>query len=133
MIDTVSLDTSILVRILADTKSPACKKILKFLNQDLTFLITDLALVESVYVMEKVYHKSRAEIGDLFLFFFARYDGKIEYNRPLTRAVFPFYLEHPKLSFIDCCLATYAEINGAEPLMTLDKKLATQHPSAKLV
>lgn len=73
------------------------------------------------------------EIIDLLTFFLTRYDGVIEYNRPLMRSVFPFYLNHPKLSFSDYCLATMAEINGAEPLFTLDKKLASQHPSAKFL
>lgn len=79
------------------------------------------------------YHFSRAEIVNHLNMFLTHYCDVIEYNRSLTRAVFPFYLEHPKLSFADCCLATMAEINGAEPLLTFDKKLASQHPSAKLV
>lgn len=133
MLNTVSLDTSVIVRILADQHTASYRKILKLLDQDLNFVVFDMALLETIYVLEKVYHKSRAEICDLILFFLAKYDDKIDYNRSLTRAVFPFYLEHPKLSFADCCLATYAEINNAEPLMTLDKKLATQHPSAKLI
>ena len=44
---------------------------------------------------------------------------------------FPLYLEHPKLSFYDCCLACYAEIKHHEPLFTFDKKLAKQLPQAK--
>lgn len=133
MKNTVSLDTSVIVRILADEQSDARKKVLKLLSQDLTFVVSDLALSETVYVLETVYNKSREEIGDLILFFFAKYDEKINYNYDLTSLAFPFYLEHPKLSFNDCCLAALAEISQAEPLMTLDKKLAAQHPSAKLI
>lgn len=131
--NTASLDTSIIVRILTRDNDRAYKKCLKLLNQKLNLVISDLALIETVYVLESLYGKSRMEITDLLTFFLARYDGIIKYNRPLTRAVFPFYLEHPKLSFNDCCLAAIAELDGAEPLFTLDKKLASQHPSAKLL
>lgn len=131
MMNTVSLDTSIIVRILVGDKPDSCKKIMALLGQRLTFVVEDLALSETVYVLEMVYDFSRAEIVDLLNFFLTRYADKIEYNRRLTALVFPFYLEHPKLSFNDCCLVYGAEINGAEPLFTLDKKLAAQHPSAK--
>ena len=130
--NTASLDTSVIVRVLVCDNEPAYEKSLKLLNQDLTFVISDLAISESIYVLETIYKKSRAEISDLFLFFLGRYDSKIQYNHDLTVAVFPFYLKHPKLSFNDCCLATLAELNNAEPLFTFDKKLAAQHPSAKL-
>lgn len=131
--NTASLDTSVIVRILTRDNDRAYKKCLKLLEQNLAFVISDLALTETVYVLGSLYGKSRMEIIDLLNFFLTRYDGIVEYNRSLTRAVFPFYLEHPKLSFNDCCLATMAEIDGAEPLFTLDKKLASQHPSAKLL
>ena len=131
--NTASLDTSVIVRILTRDNATAYKKCLKLFNQNLNLVISDFALIETVHVLESLYGKSRMEIIDLLTFFLARYDGVVEYNRPLTRSVFPFYLEHPKLSFSDCCLATMAELSGAEPLFTLDKKLASQHPSAKLL
>ena len=133
MMNTSSLDTSVIVRILVGDKPESCKKIMKLLEQRMTFVVEDLALSETVYVLETVYRFPRAEIVDLLNFFLTRYADKIEYNRRLTALVFPFYLEHPKLSYNDCCLAYGAEINGAEPLYTLDKKLATQHPSAKVL
>lgn len=129
-----SLDASVIVCVLVGDKPAACKKIVKLLGQDeLHFAISDIALSETVYVLDTIYHKSREEISDLLLFFLARYSDNIEYSHDLTMAVFPFYLSHPKLSFNDCVLAAMAEINNAEPLFTLDRKLASQHPSAKLV
>lgn len=129
---TASLDTSIIVRILVGDNPTLCKKALKLFNQGIIFVISDLALSEAIYVLETVYHKTRAEISDLLLFFLARYDDVIQYNRDMTALAVPFYVEHPKLSFNDCVLASLAELNNAEPLFTLDKKLASQHPSAKL-
>ena len=128
---TASIDTSAIVRILVGDKSAL--KVLKLFREDMIFVLSDIALSETVYVLEKVYHKSRAEIGDLVLFFFAKFDSKLRYNRNLVELVFPFYMEHPKLSFNDCALGALAEIDEAEPLFTLDKKLARQHPSAKLL
>ena len=133
MINTASLDTSAIVRVVADHGSPARMKVLKLLDQNLIFKISDVAISETVYVLETVYRKSREEIGDLLLLFLGRYDEKIQYNYEMTAAVFPFYLAHPKLSFNDCLLASLAELENAEPLFTLDKKLAKQHPSAKLI
>ena len=129
-----SIDTNIVLRLILNDVPAQRRRVLKLLSQpNATYCLEDLALAEIVYVLETVCQYPRADIVDKLLFFLARYDGVIEYNRPLTRSVFPFYLEHPKLSFSDCCLATMAELSGAEPLFTLDKKLAGQHPSAKLL
>ena len=130
--NTASLDTSIIVRILVRDDLSARRKALKLLGQNLTFVVTDLAISETVYVLETVYRKSRPEVIDLLAFFLSRYDN-IKYNHSLTAAVFPFYLDHPKLSFNDCCLSVLAELNHAEPLFTFDKSLAKQSPSAKLL
>ena len=129
-----SLDTSLIVRFITNDIPAQRNRVKKLLAApSTTHILFDTALIETVFVLEMVYHFSRTEIVDHLNLFLAHYCDVIEYNRPLTRAVFPFYLEHPKLSFTDCCLATLAELNDAEPLFTLDKKLANQHPAVKLV
>lgn len=129
-----SIDTNIVLRLLVNDVPSQRRRALKLLSQPgATYYLEDIAITEVVYVLETVYQYSRVDIADKLLFFLTRYDGIVEYNRSLTRTVFPFYLTHPKLSFSDCCLATLAEINDAEPLFTFDQKLARQHPSAKLV
>ena len=133
MINTASLDTSLIVRVLTGDNRKDMLKVIRLFDEKIEYRIADLAITETVYVLESVYNKSRKEIIDLMNFFLARYDGKIHYNHDLTRAVFPVYLDHPKLSFNDCCLAVMAELDNAEPLFTLDKKLAKQLPQAKLV
>lgn len=57
----------------------------------------------------------------------------INCNRALFETVLPLWNEHPKLSFEDCCLAVYAELNQAQPLWTFDQKLAAQAVGCKLV
>lgn len=95
--------------------------------------ISMVAFVETVYVFEKVYQKSRREIMNLLMLFLGRYSEQIVYDRELTAMIFPVWLEHPKLSFVDCLLTAEAEMTNAEPLFTFDKKLANQVSSAKLL
>ena len=134
MVSTNSIDTNIVVRCLTDDDFHQRKLVHDLLSTpNAVFCLEDVALSEVVYVLSGVYQKSRSEIINLLNFFLARYSSSIKYNRALTAAVFPFYLEHPKLSFNDCCLAYYAEANHAEPLFTFDRKLAKQHSSAKLL
>lgn len=133
MINTASLDTSLVVRVLSKDDEEKSRKVLELLASGGRFILSDFALYETIYVLETVYDKSREEVVDLVSFFLTRYDETIQYNHALTSAVFPFYLAHPKLSFADCCLGVQAELDNAEPLFTFDKKLAQQHPSAKLL
>lgn len=93
--------------------------------------IADMALAETMYVLEEHYYLEREDATERLSLFLARFSDCLNYNNNLMNKVFPFYLEHPKLSFYDCCLAVYAELNNAEPLWTFDKHLAKQHPNAK--
>lgn len=125
-----SLDANIIIRYITNDIPEKRKKVIKLLDSG-THRLTDLAISEIVYVLEDFYELSRDEIANQLLFLLAQYDGTIIYNHDLTSSVFPFYVEHPKLSFNDCCLAAYSELENSEPLFTFDKKLALQHPSAK--
>ena len=57
----------------------------------------------------------------------------IRCDRDLFIAVLPIYTAHPKLSFVDCYLAALAQRTGAAPLLTFDKKLASQLPAVQLL
>ena len=70
-------------------------------------------------------------LGWAFYCLISVFDDVLNYNRGLFDLVLPYYESHPSLSFNDCMLAFYAELNHAEPLFTFDAKLAKQHPSAK--
>lgn len=131
---TNSLDTSLLIRFIMNDVPGTRQKVRDLLSTpSTTHHIFDLALTETVYVLENVYEQTREEIVNELNFFLTRYADVLAYNHALTTEVFPFYLTHPKLSFNDCCLAAYAELEKAEPLFTLDQKLARQHHSAKLL
>lgn len=86
--------------------------------------ISDLAVQEIVYVLEKYYGFPRplvvSNLEKLFV------EQKFALSRSLfTRAVVD-YLAHPSLSFVDACLLTQAELDDDLPLWTFDKKLVNQ-------
>lgn len=130
---TDSLDTNLILRFINNDIPSQRQRVIKLLaTPNTTHYLSDLALSETVYVLETSIRMTRQEIVDQLSFFLARYSHCIAYNQPLTSLAFPFYLTHPKLSFNDCCLAAYAELEAHEPLFTFDQKLARQLPSAKL-
>lgn len=125
-----SLDTNVILRImLRDIPEQCLKTQDMFMRQGVSYDVADLAITEAVYVMQKGY--TRPEIVERLWWVLSLPDLNV--NRALFDRVFPMYLEHPALSFNDCCLAVYAELNEAEPLWTFDKVLAKQSGTAKLV
>lgn len=127
-----SLDTNIILRLILRDIPEQCNRIQDlFMRHGVTYNIADLAVSEAVYVMQNQYGLSREEIADgicRLLWF-----PGINYNKNLFDKVLPMYLEHPKMSFNDCCLAVYAELNEAEPLWTFDKALAKESGTAELL
>lgn len=125
-----SLDTNIILRFILRDVPEQCLKIMDmFMRQGVSYDIADLAVTEAVYVLQR--HYTRVEIVERMQWLLELPD--LNMNRELFERVFPIYLEHPALSFNDCCLAVYAELNEAEPLWTFDKALAKQSGTAKLV
>ena len=132
--ETDSLDTSLIVRVLTRDDYKKSKQTLDFLQtSSAKHQIFDLAISETVYVLTTQYGKTRQEAIDLLSFFLTRFSDSFIYNQTLTSLVFPMYLSHPKLSFNDCMLSCYAELHHAEPLFTFDKKLAKQASNAKIL
>ncbi len=125
-----SLDTNMILRIMLKDVPEQCLKIVDlFMRQGVRYHVADLAIAEAVYVMQRDY--SREEIVSYLRNLFTM--NEIRANFALFEKVFPMYLKHPELSFNDCCLAVYAELNEAEPLWTFDRKLAGQADNVKLV
>lgn len=94
--------------------------------------IPDLAITEAVYVLEVHYQLERKDIAYILQLFLSEYDEVLEYNRKLWELAFPYYVNHPAISFNDCYMVAYAETMGIEPLFTFDKALG-RHPSAKVL
>ena len=129
-----SLDTNIIVHGIINEPALQRQKIWDFLtNSPSRHRVFDMAISEAAYVFGTTYGQTRNEIANNLTLFFHQFDDKLDYNRTMIKMVLPFWVEHPSLSLNDCYLAFEAEFRNAEPLMTLDKKLAAQHPSAKLI
>lgn len=127
-----SLDTSVIVHCIMNDVPEQRALTLELLNTPNTVhYIADMAIAEAIYVLTEHYFLDRNDAADRVAMFLTRYGDRLRYNHDLTAVVFPMYFEHPALSFFDCCLAAYAELNHAEPLFTFDRKLAKQSASAK--
>jgi predicted nucleic acid-binding protein len=95
------------------------------------FAIADTAIIEVIFVLCRAYNFTRVQAAEAIEGFMKL--PEINLNQALFETALPLFTEHPGLSFEDCCLATYAKLNGAEPLWTFDKKLARQAPNARQV
>lgn len=129
---TGSLDTNALLRYLLNDLPEQTEAVFKLLDsKNGQFAVADIAIVEVVFVLGRHYGFSRHQIAEILegLISFAQ----INCNQSLIEKALPLYVKHPALSFEDCCLAAYSELNNAEPLWTFDKKLANQVVSAQLI
>lgn len=129
-----SLDTSLIVRVITNDSPEKRLQVLDLLTENNHIFHLFLpALIETVYVLEKVYNFPREKLASRLNFFLTHFSDNIIYDRPLTAIAFPLYLEQPQLSFNDCLLSACAEVKNAEPLYTFDQALAKKSPSAKLL
>lgn len=127
-----SLDTNIILRLILRDVPVQCVMIQDlFMRHGYVYNIADLVIEEVAYVLQKSYGWTRdgivAALKDVFDIV------PLNYNRALFERVFPMYVDHPKLSFNDCCLAVYADLNGANPLWTFDRALAEEVKGVELV
>jgi len=84
-----------------------------------------------VFVLERHYGLTRSQIGEAVQGIMSLV--QVNCNRALFAKALPLFMGHPSLSFEDCCLATYADLNDARPLWTFDKGLAKYASAAELV
>lgn len=121
-----SIDTNLILRLLLGDVEEQRVAVLRALAKYDTVAVADLAIAETVYVLEKVKQLPRKQIVAMLESLLV--NQHLNFNRPLIEHVMPHYLKHPAVSFNDCCLAVYAKLTGAMPLLTFDKKLARQLP-----
>lgn len=125
-----SLDTNIILRVILKDVPKQCLRVQDLLmRMGIIYDVEDLAVTEAVYVLQGQ-GLSRAQIVDGLQKLFKLPSLNINLN--LFNLALPMYLENPRLSFNDCCLATHAMLNEAEPLWTFDKALAKVSSTAQL-
>ena len=128
----ISLDTNLVVRLLVTREYPEISEaVVHAIESNQMTHLADLAITESVFVLNKYYRIERAAIARFFQALFK--NPRINCNVALFDKAFNYFTGHPALSFEDCCLVAYAEINNASPLLTNDRTLAKQLNNAELI
>lgn len=126
-----SLDTNILLRILLQDVPLQLDKI-KVLFRDSrpgSLLVEDAVFFECVWILSgEMNNFSREEIGSLILKITSL--RQVNCNKAMLEIAIPNYAKYSTISFIDACLAAYAELNNATPLLTFDKKLTAALPKS---
>ena len=117
-----SLDTNLLIRLVLGDVPEQVEAVEKLLKPGSIFDVSDIAIFEMVYVLEKVYKQPRDIISQNVYSIINH--TCINSNRKIFAVSLPLYIDNTKLSFVDCALTKYAEINKATPLYTFDADLA---------
>jgi len=126
-----SLDTNCLLRWLLDDIPEQTALVTALVNSGEGVAVADAALIETVFVLEKIKKISRETIEKTVMAIIGK--NTIHCNRELFIEILPIYTTHTKLSFVDCYLAVLAKRTGTAPLLTFDKKLANQLPETQLL
>jgi predicted nucleic-acid-binding protein len=126
-----SLDTNCLLRWLLGDIPEQTELVTALVNSGENFAVADVALIETVFVLEKLKKINRETIGKAVTAIIE--NNAIICNRELFIEILPVYTNHPKLSFVDCYLEVLARKTGVAPLLTFDKNLANQLSGAQLL
>jgi predicted nucleic-acid-binding protein len=118
------LDTNVLLDWLLDRDDVRTGRIDKLLSSAKELQISDIIIVELTFALEKFYGLPR----DIVIENINKVidESVFNCNRALFRRALVDYVSYPALSFVDCCLIHYAELNHATPVWTFDKKLINQ-------
>jgi predicted nucleic-acid-binding protein len=126
-----SLDTNCLLRWLLGDLPEQTEIMTGLLDSSQSFTVADAAIIETIFVLEKVKKISRPAITQAVSAIIAQ--GNIKCSRAIFNETMLLYAAHPKLSAVDCYLSIVARQTGAAPLLTFDEKLANQVPGTKLL
>src|SRR2546429_9826330 len=118
------IDTNILLDWLLDRDEKRTKLIDKLLSSVKELQIPDIIIVELTFALEKVYELPRDIVAENVNKVID--EPVFNCNRALFRRALIDYATYPALSFVDCCLIHYAELQHATPVWTFVKKLDNQ-------
>lgn len=118
----VSLDTNVVLRFLLDD-IPEQTKIATNTIENNKVYVTDVVVVEIMYVLEKVIELSRQDIAKLITNFLGF--SNVVHNPYFLEDVIQFYEQYPSLSIVDCYAVAESKAYKNE-LVTFDKALANQ-------
>ena len=125
-----SLDTNALLwLLLADNPQQTTTVEALLSDKSQKFAVADMVFAEVVWVLQGgVYKYNRQRVAANLQAVIAI--QQINCNKVMLENAIPLYVRLPKISFIDACLTIYAELDGALPLLTFNKKLAAAPPKS---
>jgi len=126
-----SLDTNCLLRWLLGDIPEQTALVTALVDSGESLAVADAALIETVFVLEKIKKISRETIEKAVMAVIGK--ETILCNRELFIEVLSLYTKHPGLSCVDCYLEVLSRTTNAAPLLTFDKKLANQLAGAQLL
>lgn len=118
----ISLDTNVVLRFLLDDVPGQTQKATKVIEKNKVY-VTDVVVVEVIYVLEKVIMLSREDIAKLVTDFLGF--ANVVHNPYFLLEVVQRYEHHPSLSIVDCYAASEAKAYNNQ-LVTFDKRLVSQ-------
>jgi predicted nucleic-acid-binding protein len=118
------LDTNVLLDWLLNRDATRTAQIDRLLNRLTELQIPDVAIIELAYALEKLYKLPRDLVKSNILIVLD--EPIFNCNRTMFNRALGEYSDYPALSFVDCCLLHYAQLQNALPLWTSDKKLVRQ-------
>lgn len=117
-----SLDTNVVLRFLLDDVPVHTQKATITIKKNRVY-VTDVVVVEVIYVLEKVILLARKDIRKLITDFLGF--ANVVHNPYFLLESIQLYEKHPSLSIVDCYAV--AESNAyRNQLVTFDKRLASQ-------
>ena len=118
------LDTNLLLDWLLERDADRTAKIDALFERSRELHIPDAIIVELAFALEKFYELPRSLVADNLNKIID--ESIFNCNRTMFRRAVTEYIQRPALSFLDCCLINYAEIQNTLPVWTFDKKLVNQ-------
>lgn len=129
----VSFDTNLLIRWILQDVPEQAEQVIAILKDPKVkeVHVADMVLAEVVWVLSSPrVGFDRPDVAELLGIVFTH--PKVRYNQALMQRVLPLYTKYSAISFVDICLATYAELEQTQ-LLTFDKKLSRHSKHAQLV
>ena len=121
----IAIDTNVIIRSLIDddaAQSEAAKRLLGGLTAENPGYVCREAMVEFVWVLERVYRLPRSTIGTAILDLIASDNVIVENDEAMTHAAYRYM--QGGVDFADLMILAAANHQRATPLYTFDRKLA---------
>jgi len=118
----ISLDTNVVLRFLLNDVPEQTEKAVEVITSNKVY-VTDVVIVETIYVLEKVIQLTRKDITELSTSFLGF--ANVVHNPLFLLDAIILYDKHPSLSIVDCYASAEAREYGNK-LVTFDKRLLSQ-------